>query len=61
MKVHSSPALGADGTIYVGSSDKHLHAVSEANGTVKWKYAAGDNACGSGGPTRLRDLSRDPP
>ncbi len=31
MQVYrSNPALGADGTIYVGSQDKHLHAVDEA-------------------------------
>ena len=37
----SSPALGADGTIYVGSNDKHLHAVAEGNGALKWKYETG--------------------
>ncbi len=33
----SSAALGADGTVYVGSKDSHLHAVAEANGAPKWK------------------------
>ncbi|PIE69003.1 MAG: hypothetical protein CSA21_04245 [Deltaproteobacteria bacterium] len=32
----SSPAIGADGTIYVGSEDKHLYAFYP-NGTHKWK------------------------
>ncbi len=41
MQVHSSPALGADGTIYVGSGDEHLHAVAEGNGAQKWKYETG--------------------
>jgi outer membrane protein assembly factor BamB/protocatechuate 3,4-dioxygenase beta subunit len=35
----SSPAIGADGTIYVGSSnlDKSLNAL-HPDGTIKWKY-----------------------
>ncbi len=40
MQVYSSPALGADGTSYVGSYDNHLHAVDEA-GAMKWKYDTG--------------------
>jgi len=40
-QVHSSPALGADGTIYVGSDDSRLHAINP-DGTPKWTYAAGD-------------------
>lgn len=37
----TSPALGTDGTIYVGSSDGHLYALDELTGTAKWKFAAG--------------------
>ena len=36
--VGSSPAVGADGTIYFGSGDKYLYAV-HFNGTLKWKFA----------------------
>ena len=37
LQVESSPALGQDGTIYVGSNDHKLHAVTE-DGTEKWAY-----------------------
>jgi len=33
----SSPAIGPDGTIYVGSSDSAIYAVNP-NGTPKWRY-----------------------
>jgi outer membrane protein assembly factor BamB len=33
----SSPAIGADGTIYVGSSDSSLYAVNP-DGSLKWRY-----------------------
>ncbi len=32
----SSPAIGSDGTIYIGSTDNRLYAVT--NGEVKWQY-----------------------
>lgn len=35
--VTSSPAIGADGTIYFGSDDGNLYAVN-ANGTQKWAF-----------------------
>ncbi|MBU1651627.1 M6 family metalloprotease domain-containing protein, partial [bacterium] len=35
--VESSPALGSDGTIYVGSQDGYLYAVNP-DGTQKWKF-----------------------
>lgn len=34
----SSPAIGADGTIYIGSVDHNLYAVNP-KGTQKWKFA----------------------
>jgi outer membrane protein assembly factor BamB len=34
---YSSPTIGNDGTIYVGSSDGNLYAIN-SNGTLKWKY-----------------------
>ena len=37
MGCMSSPAIGADGTIYVGSVDKRLYAI-DPNGTLKWAY-----------------------
>jgi|WetSurMetagenome_2_1015567.scaffolds.fasta_scaffold26156_2 outer membrane protein assembly factor BamB len=36
----SSPAIGSDGTIYVGSSDNSLYAVN-ADGSIKWSYPTG--------------------
>ncbi len=36
----SSPAIGSDGTIYVGSYDKKLYAINK-DGTLKWSYATG--------------------
>ena len=38
--VYSSPAIGADGTIYVGSDDHKLYAVNP-NGTQKWAFNTG--------------------
>ncbi|MFQ5906749.1 MAG: PQQ-binding-like beta-propeller repeat protein, partial [bacterium] len=36
---HSSPAIGPDGTIYVGSMDEILYALNP-DGTLKWRYDA---------------------
>src|SRR5208282_6840311 len=44
--VDSSPAIGADGTIYVGSGDGNLYAVN-TNGTQKWKFDTGYALVGS--------------
>ncbi len=38
--IYSSPAIGADGTVYIGSSDQYLHAV-KSDGTPLWKYLTG--------------------
>ena len=48
--VYSSPAIGADGTVYVGSCDKKLYAI-KADGTKKWEFAtdAGSPAIGADG------------
>ncbi len=40
--VSSSPAIGADGTVYVGSQDSKLYAMSP-NGALRW-------SCATGGP-----------
>jgi len=38
--IYSSPAIDADGTIYVGSDDHYLHAINP-DGSLKWKYLTG--------------------
>jgi len=38
--ITSSPAIGADGVIYAGSSDNHLYAVNP-EGTLRWRYETG--------------------
>ena len=38
--IYSSPAIGADGAIYVGSEDNKLYALNP-NGALKWTYATG--------------------
>jgi outer membrane protein assembly factor BamB len=38
--LYSSPAIGPDGTIYVGSRDSSLYAVNP-DGTIKWRYLTG--------------------
>ena len=35
--IFSSPAIGPDGTIYVGSNDHNLYAINP-NGALKWSY-----------------------
>lgn len=37
----SQPAIAEDGTVYVGSADRHLYALS-SDGQLKWKFATGD-------------------
>ncbi len=44
--VASSPAVTSDGTVYVGSYDSYLYAVS-ADGSLKWKYKTGGNVASS--------------
>lgn len=38
-RITSSPVIGADGTIYVGSYDSHLYAINP-DGSMKWSFAA---------------------
>jgi len=40
-EVDSSPAIGEDGTIYVGSGDNYLYAINP-DGTLRWKFKTGD-------------------
>jgi len=39
--ISSSPAIGQDGTIYVGSRDSHLYAI-HPDGNLKWKFKTGN-------------------
>ena len=39
--IESSPAIGSDGTIYVGSHDSKLYAINP-DGTEKWRFDAGE-------------------
>jgi|GEM_PF-1209962 len=36
--VDSSPAIGSDGTIYVGSNDGYVYAIAPESGKEKWKF-----------------------
>ena len=38
----SAPAIDLNGTIYVGSLDNNLYALSPTDGSLKWKYTTGD-------------------
>jgi outer membrane protein assembly factor BamB/subtilisin family serine protease len=40
--ITSSPAVAADGTVYVGSTDSYVYAVNP-DGTLKWNRATGDS------------------
>lgn len=42
----SSPAIAADGTIYVGSSDRNLYALAP-DGSRKWSFPAGSAIAGT--------------
>ena len=39
--MYSSPAIGADGTVYIGSSDGRVYALDGSSGSLKWSYATG--------------------
>ena len=39
--VYSSPAISADGSVYVGSNDNKLHAFN-SDGSIKWTFQAGN-------------------
>ena len=39
-RIHSSPAIDTEGTIYVGSDDGYLYAINP-NGNLKWRYQTG--------------------
>ena len=35
-----SPVVGADGTVYVGSGNRHFYALDGRSGTAKWAFSA---------------------
>ena len=37
----SSPAIGSDGTVYVGSNDKKLYAINGKSGVKLWEFETG--------------------
>ena len=39
--MRSSPAIGSVGTVYVGSSDKKLYALSGKSGVKLWEFKTG--------------------
>lgn len=36
--IYTSPAIGADGTIYFGSDDSNVYAINGKTGALKWTY-----------------------
>ena len=42
----SSPAIGSDGTLYVGSMDGNLYAINP-DGSLEWSYSTGDSISSS--------------
>ena len=47
--VPSSPAIGSDGTVYVGSYDNRLYAINGKSGVKLWEYETG-GAIGESSP-----------
>ena len=45
--VYSSPAIGSDGTVYVGSEDKKLYAINGKSGVKLWEFVTGDEVSSS--------------
>ncbi|MDC0219454.1 PQQ-binding-like beta-propeller repeat protein, partial [Verrucomicrobia bacterium] len=39
--VSSSPAIGPDGTVYVGSNDNKLYAINGKSGVKLWEFETG--------------------
>jgi len=39
--VSSSPAIGSDGTVYIGSTDKKLYAINGKSGVKLWEFETG--------------------
>jgi len=43
----SSPAIGVDGTVYIGSFDKKVYALDGKTGTKIWEFETGDRVTSS--------------
>lgn len=43
-RVIASPAV-ADGTVFIGSTDRYLYAIDERTGKAKWKFKTGARIC----------------
>ena len=43
----SSPAIGSDGTVYVGSVDNKLYAINGKSGVKLWEFRPGGNMLSS--------------
>ena len=41
--VYSSPAIGSDGTVYVGSYDGKLYAINGKSGVKLWEFETGND------------------
>jgi outer membrane protein assembly factor BamB len=46
-EVWSSPAIGSDGTVYVGSNDYKLYAINGKSGVKLWEFETGGNVSSS--------------
>ena len=44
--MYSSPAIGSDGTVYVGSEDGKLYAINGKTGVKLWEFETGDSIYG---------------
>jgi outer membrane protein assembly factor BamB len=60
--VWSTPAIAADGTLYVGSDDDNLYALDGKTGRFLWKYRVGDcrQAVGIGPEATRCDVDAGP-
>jgi len=45
--VYSSPAIGSDGTVYVGSYDNKLYGQDGKTGARKWEFETGSRVASS--------------
>jgi hypothetical protein len=62
-KVQASPAIGSDGTVYVGSLDKKLYAINGKTGGKLWEFVTGSYvdsspAIGSDGTVYVGSLDK---
>jgi hypothetical protein len=46
FNIRSTPAVAADGTVYIASDDDNVYALNPADGTVNWSYPVGGDVEG---------------